>query len=286
MVKFCRNCGKELAAADDKVCKSCGANAVKGTTYCRYCAHPTSVDNATCPHCGAAIKPLSSSVRTLFEYPRLSAKMGKIINLSIVAVLVTLYVVFSLPKAVTKPIKATASSAVVAAVGYSSLPLNFLTVSPFGIPKDGLTTVAINNPFGPPRTVIVAINAVAMNAPHGPTKTVIFPINATQQLTIYALYKNPTTSNATGTGRVEDVTAKSTYQSSNDKIATVTPDGLVQGVAVGSANITVSYTAAPGSANLSEPAAGKIPITISVVVPVFVGIPFYVPTTGAGDIRQ
>src|ERR1035437_4136682 len=98
MLKFCRSCGKELAEAGDKVCKSCGANAVKATTYCRYCGHPTKVEDVTCAHCGAAIKPLPSSMRTLFEHPRLSVKMGKIVNLSIVVVLVTLYVVFTLPK--------------------------------------------------------------------------------------------------------------------------------------------------------------------------------------------
>ena len=244
MVKFCRNCGKELATADDKVCKSCGANAVKGTTYCRYCARPTSVDDATCPNCGAAIKPLPSSVRTLFEYPRLSVKMGKIINLSIVAVIITLYVVFSLPKTITKPIKAAASDAVFQSTGYTALPLDSISVDPNTVPR------------------II------------PMDPMFFDVNATWPLTVYAVYKNTiainTTANATKAARLEVVTTNCTYQSSDTKIATVNASGIVRAVSVGSARITVFYTAAPGSANMSDAAQGKVPITISTWIPVTV----------------
>jgi len=246
MVKFCRNCGKELATADDKVCKSCGANAVKGTTYCRYCARPTSVDDATCPNCGAAIKPLPSSVRTLFEYPRLSSKMGKIINLSIVAVLITLYVVFSLPKTVTKPIKAAASDAVFVSTGYTALPLNSISVYPTTVPR-------LND------------------APGG---AYYFDVNATWPLTVYAVYKSTTTintsANATTGARLEVVTTNCTYQSSNPKVATVDAGGIVHAVSVGSAKVTISYTAAPGSANMSDAAQGKVPITVTTSLPVTV----------------
>ena len=90
------------------------------------------------------------------------------------------------------------------------------------------------------------------------------------QLTINALYRNTTTINATGAGRIEEVTANCTYKSSNDKIAKVTSGGLIQAVAVGSATITVTYTAAPGSANMSAASAGKAPITVTTTVPIIV----------------
>jgi hypothetical protein len=41
-------------------------------------------------------------------------------------------------------------------------------------------------------------------------------------------------------------------------------------VASGAANITVSYTAIPGSANLTAAAEGKVPITVTVNVSVTV----------------
>lgn len=246
MVKFCRNCGKELPASDDKLCKICGANAVKSTTYCRYCAHPTSIEDATCAHCGASIKPLPSSVRTLFEYPRLSVKMGKIVNLSLVAVLITLYVVFSLPKTITKPIKAAASDAVFTSTGYTALPLNSISVYPTTVPR-------LND------------------APGG---AFYFDVNATWPLTVYAVYKEATTVassvNATKATRVEDVTTNCTFLSSDTKIAAVGADGVVRAVSVGSTRIAVSYTAAPGSANMSIAAQGKIPITVTTWVPVTV----------------
>ncbi len=66
------------------------------------------------------------------------------------------------------------------------------------------------------------------------------------------------------------VTAKCIFQSSNNDIATVTSGGLVKGVSPGNANINVSYTAIPGSANLSSAAKGKVPITITITVPVTV----------------
>ena len=44
----------------------------------------------------------------------------------------------------------------------------------------------------------------------------------------------------------------------------------------GSTNITVSYTAAPGSTNRSASAIGKIPITVTINVPVLVTtVPFF-----------
>lgn len=57
--------------------------------------------------------------------------------------------------------------------------------------------------------------------------------NATQQLNITATYTK---------GSSKSVTATSMYQSSNEKIATVTKDGVVKGVAIGSADIAVSHS--------------------------------------------
>ena len=244
MIKFCRSCGQELAAADDKICKSCGANAVKATRNCRYCGYSTAVEDATCPRCGAAIKPLPRSVRSLFEYPRLSVKIGRIINLSLVAVLVTLYMVFSLPKSVTKPISQAASDTIMASTGYTTFPLDHISATPPRIPQ--LVTVM----FDPQPSVV--------------------SVNTTRQLTVYAIYKNADTGNATKGVRLEDITTNSAYRSSNGKVATVNATGFVRATGSGEANIIIFYTVAPGSANLSNAAGGKVPVTFNTTVPVFV----------------
>ena len=250
MVLFCRNCGKELAVTPDKTCVSCGANAVKATSFCRYCGKPTSVQDLTCPTCGSAIKPIPGSVKALNkENPKL-IKLGKIVNLTIVAILVTAYIVFSLPPKVTKPIKAAASDAVMESTGYNTLPLHSISVVPIQIPR-------LNDTPG---------NAVVFSV--HPVVTGMGIVTSTQQLTVYALYKNTTSTNATKATRFEDVTANSTYVSSNDKIVTVTSGGLAQAVSPGSAKITVFYTAAPGSANMSTAAQGKVPITVTFTIPV------------------
>ena len=237
---FCRNCGKGLVVTHDKTCKGCGANAVKATSFCRYCGKPTSVQDLTCQACGSAIKPIPGSVKALNkDNPRL-LKLSKIINLTLVIAFVTLYIVFSLPPKVTKPIKLATSEVVVAATGYTTLPLTSIAAWPPAIPRLNDT----------------------------PGNIIIFTANSTQELTIYAIYKNITTNNATKATRIEDVTANSTYKSSNDKVATVTSGGLVRSMSPGVANITASYTAVPGSANISSAAAGKVPITVTVTVPV------------------
>ncbi|MDO8717038.1 MAG: Ig-like domain-containing protein, partial [Dehalococcoidales bacterium] len=172
-------------------------------------------------------------------------KLGKIVNLTIVAILVTAYIVFSLPPSVTKPVKAAASDAILATTGYTSLPLNSLTATPAIIPS------------------LANVGEVDMPPSFAP--------NATRQLTIYAIYKNTIiTNNATKATRIEDVTANSTYKSSNDKVATVTSGGFIRAVAPGEAKITASYTVVPGSANISSPAQGKVPVTVTVTVPVSV----------------
>ena len=244
MVKFCRNCGSELAKADDKTCGNCGTNAVKGTTFCRYCGHPTRVEDSTCNHCGASIKPLPSSARSLFEYPRLSARMGKIINLSLVIVGVTLYVVFTLPKSVTKPIAHAASDTVMAATGYSAVPLNSIEATPPIIPE--LVTYGMT--YVPPGITV----------------------NTVRQITVYAVYKNTNSTNGTRAIRLEDITTNVTYISENQTVVTVNQSGGIKATSPGTTNITISYTAAPGSANISSASAGKELVTFVTKVQVIV----------------
>ena len=256
MLLFCRNCGKKLVVTADKTCKECGANAVKATSFCRYCGKPTSAQDLTCPTCGSAIKPIPGSIKALNrDNPRLM-KLSKIINLTIVAILVTAYIVFSLPPKVTKPVRAAVSDAVLVTTGYTALPLNSISAIPNRIPRTNPEAQIRNFKEGNTNGNIPVI--------------VVFAPNDTHQLTVNALFRNTTTVNASGVGRIEEVTANCTYKSSNDKIAIVAAGGLVQGVAVGSANILISYTAAPGSANMSSAAQGKVPITVTVTVPVTV----------------
>ena len=253
---FCRNCGKGLVVTPDKTCKDCGANAVKATSFCRYCGKPTGPQALTCPTCGSAIKPIPGSVKALNkENPKL-IKLGKIVNLTIVAILVTAYVVFSLPPKVTKPVTAAVSDAVLSTTGYTALPLNSISSTPGRIPRSD------------PGPTIRAWETHAIF--NNPDYIDVFEPNETVQLTINALYRNTATANASGAGRLEDVTANCTYKSSNEKIATVTSGGLVKALVVGSANIFVSYTAAPGSANMSTASAGKAPITVTTTVPIIV----------------
>lgn len=79
-----------------------------------------------------------------------------------------------------------------------------------------------------------------------------------------SITNNATTSTATGVALVEDVTANCTYQSNNTSVATVTPGGMVQAVAPGATTVIITYTAIPGSANMSSTALaeGKKPITV------------------------
>ncbi|MDO8716667.1 MAG: hypothetical protein Q7J73_07685 [Dehalococcoidales bacterium] len=252
---FCRNCGKGLVVTPERTCVGCGANTVKATSFCRYCGKPTTIHDLTCPTCGSSIKPIPGSVKALNkENPKL-IRLGKIVNLTIVAILVTAYVVFSLPPSVTKPVKAAASDAMLATTGYTAFPLNSIAAMPTRIPRSDPTAM---------------IREWENHANYWVDIPPVFEPNSTVQLTINALYRNTATINATGAGRIEEVTTNCTYKSSNAKIVTVTSGGFVQAVAVGSAVITVSYTAAPGSANFTTASAGKEPITVTTTVPVIV----------------
>ena len=241
---FCRNCGNDLTGASDKTCASCGADAVKATSFCRYCGKPTGVQDIICQGCGSAIKPIPSAVKALNKGNPRHLKLSKRISLTFVVIVVTLYIVLSLPPKVTKPIKDAVSDVVVATIGYTTFPLSSLSAVP---------------PVIPPQRFVENFNMpVGVN------------INATQQLTVYAVFENKGSNNATEGTRLEEVTDEAVYKSSDDKIATVSATGFVRAVSPGSADIIISYTAVPGSANLSAASQGKVPITVSTTVPILV----------------
>jgi hypothetical protein len=171
-------------------------------------------------------------------------KLGKVINLTIVGVLVVAYVIFTLPKSVTNPVTQAASDVVVGNTGYTTTPLDHIEISPPRIPQTAIV-------MWDPMPSVVAVNT-------------------TRQIAVYAIYKNSDSANATKAIRLVDVTENCTYRSSNDNIAVCSATGLVLTTGTGTANITASYTAAPGSANTSNAAAGKIPVTFTADVGVFV----------------
>lgn len=241
MLLFCRNCGKELAVTPDKTCAACGGRPVKATVFCRYCANATCAEDFVCPTCGAAIKPIPSKVRVVSKETQRLVKRGEIVNRVIIVTLISAYVWFALPSKVTTPIKSTVSDIVMQSTGYTALPINAISSFPSVIP-----------PFN---DIWFAHNIEEVLTPEG------VAVNTTQQLTIYAIYKNTTT---------EDVTANCTYQSSNEMTATVNASGFVKAVGPGSATIMVSYTVVPGTANFTGAAAGKVPVTFSVNVSVTV----------------
>jgi hypothetical protein len=248
MVKFCRNCGYELHSNLDKTCPHCGVNAVKATTHCRYCGELTSITDAVCPTCGAAIRPIAGSARQITTENVKLVKLGKTINLTIVVLLVSAYVIFSLPKTITKPVKAAASDAVLASTGYTAFPLASISAIPSKMPP------------GDPKAQIAGFygnaNAVVFN---------VFEPGDTRLFSVYATYKSDSDAS-----KVEDVTANCSFKSSNESVAKVAPGGVVQAVADGSTTINVFYTAAPGTSNRDNAAAGKIPVTFTAKVAVTV----------------
>ncbi len=237
MVKFCRNCGKELEHSTDDICSSCGAHSIKATAFCRYCGHPTTADNAICTYCGSAIKPLPSGARIWSEKTKQLMRAGKIANLIIVITGVTAYVIFALPHNVTKAVTTATGDAVMARTGYTTLPIQGIVAVPEGIPP--------------------------LQWRSGARDAVAIATNATRQLTIYAV-RIDHSANATVATRLDEVTDNCSFKSSNENIATVTSSGFVQVRSAGQANITATYSAPPGSDNLSNAAAGKIPATFTV----------------------
>ena len=244
---LCSNCGKELVGTP-AICEDCGTGPVPEPNPCPSCGSGTHVRAIACPKCGAALEATTESGKKGRGLRSISIAF----NILIAAVFVSTFLYLASPPAAVEPVVTAASNLVVASVGYTAIPLDSIIASP---------------PRLPPTYVIP-----------GHTFFLGMPVNTIDQLTIYAVYKAPSTqgkfpSRNTATasaGRFEDVTDKAVFQSSNTTAVTVTAEGLVRAVAPGSANITVSYTAIPGSANLTAAAEGKIPITVTVNVPAYV----------------
>jgi len=231
---FCRSCGKDLVGSP-KICANCGSPPVNGTSFCRYCGGATTDQDVVCPKCEAALKVIGKAS------PGLSAKNKK--RLIVAAVIfVIVYGVLATPtRIIIKPLQAALSSFILSTTGYTANPLSSISADPYEIP------VPVYN--------------------QGQDNIARFSVGENQQLTISAKY---TKDNSAGSGNSKDVTNNCTFQSNNAQIATVSVTGLVRGVAQGDANIIVSYTAIPGSSDFSSAAKGKIPITLTVSVPVTV----------------
>ncbi len=233
MKKFCRNCGKELTLTAEKNCSQCGTNPVKAFSFCSYCGNATKPEDLDCPACGASVRPSVPKEKIQNKGNTRRIKLGKRLNLTIVGILIALYLIFLLPAPVVRAIRDTVNRLTLASIGYTTMPLQSIYSDPTQIPRVSYTK-------------------------QEDVPDVIRP-GATQQLTIFAYYKGSGSGNSTKT-RLEDVTAKAVYKSSNEKIVTVDARGFVKTVGSGAADIIVSYTAVPGSANL--PAAlrgGKVP---------------------------
>ena len=244
---LCSNCGKELVGIP-AICEDCGTGPEPEPNPCPSCGSGTHVRAIACPKCGAALEATAGPGKK----GRGLRSISIVFNIVIAVVFVSTYLFLASPPAAVEPVVTAASNLVVASVGYTAIPLDSIIASPPVLPR-------------------VTQYAFTYVKPG-------IPVNTTEQLTIYAVYKEPTTqgkfpSRNTATasaGRFEDVTDKAVFQSSNTAAVTVTADGLVRAVASGAANITVSYTAIPGSANLTAAAEGKIPITVTVNVPAYV----------------
>ena len=244
---LCSNCGKELVGIP-AICEDCGTGPEPEPNPCPSCGSGTHVRAIACPKCGAALEATAGPGKK----GRGLRSISIVFNIVIAVVFVSTYLFLASPPAAVEPVVTAASNLVVASVGYTAIPLDSIIASP---------------PALPPTYVIP-----------GHTFFLGMPVNTIDQLTIYAVYKKPTTqgkfpSRNTATasaGRFEDVTDKAVFQSSNTAAVTVTADGIIRAVASGTANITVSYTAIPGSANLTAAAEGKIPITVTVNVSVLV----------------
>ena len=238
---FCRNCGKDIVGTP-KVCANCGSHPVNATSFCRYCGGITSDQDVMCQKCGSAIRTFTKAGKASGKAEQGWSTKAKRRLIVAALIFVVVYAVLALPtRIVLKPLQSALSDFVLSTIGYTSIPLHSLSVKPYNIP------MPVYN--------------------QGQDNIARFAVNQTQQLTINAEYMKTT---STGSGTTKVVTNNCTFQSSNEQIATVTSAGLVQGVAPGTANIKVSYTAIPGSADFLSASKGKLPITITISVPVTV----------------
>ena len=124
------------------------------------------------------------------------------------------------------------------------------TSIPATTPKSTTPTIAptTTKPTTTTPTTSTPTTTLSLKSLAASTDNISFSVNATQQLKVTAAY-------TLGTGK--DVTTLSIYKSSNDKIATVTNGGLVKGTAVGSANITASYTEGTVTKTITVPVTVK-----------------------------
>ena len=244
IIKFCRNCGKELAVTA-KICTKCGASPVNATAFCRYCGNATNAQDLSCPKCGAALSPRWIK-ENIVEANKQKNRVyvPKKWKVTIIVVLVSIYTLLALPpRAVIKPMSAATSDLVLEATGYTAFPLHSISSRPRILPP-------------PP--------------PDGPGDYFLFCVNSTQQLLVTANYIDTTSNSRAGTGRWEDVTDKALFVSNKPQVATVSSSGFVQGVSPGEATISITYTAVPGSANRTSPAEGKVSIMVACQVEVTV----------------
>jgi len=246
LIKFCRNCGKELAGTAT-ICTKCGASPVNATAFCRYCGNTTNAQDLSCPKCGAAL-----SARWLKEDIVEAIKQKNRVyvpkkwKMTIIVTIFSLYTLATLPpRVVIKPLSSATSDLVLGATGYTAFPLASISASPRRLPP-------------PP--------------PEGrPGDYFLFTVNSTQQLFVTANYIDATRNKSAASGQWEDVTDKAVFVSNNPQVATVSSSGFVQGVSTGEATITITYTAVPGSANRTSSAEGKVPIMVACQVEVTVG---------------
>jgi hypothetical protein len=99
-------------------------------------------------------------------------------------------------------------------------------------------------PTAPAAPAVVSLKSITSS----PSGTEI-RFNNTKQLDITAIYTD-------GTTRI--VTDKSTFKSSDDKIATVTAGGLVTGLVPGSTSIIISYTENQVTQTVTVPVTVKL----------------------------
>ncbi len=231
---FCRNCGKEIEG-NPKVCASCSSPPTKGTSFCRYCGSATSEQDVTCPKCEAVIKVAGEAEKGWSRKTKQRLIIAAAIFVIVYGVLATT------ARIIIKPLQSAVSGIILNTTGYTAFPLNSISSNPNVVP-------------------IPAYNDRADDMAR-------FVVDQTQQLIISAKY---TKNLSTSSGISKDVTDTCVFQSNDEQIARVTATGLVQAIAPGTTSIKVSYTAIPGSSDFANASKGKIPITLTISVPVTV----------------
>ena len=133
---FCRNCGKGLVGTPE-ICANCGADPVEATSFCRFCGGTTNSQEVMCPQCGAAIRTFAKSGKgSIIEGRGRFATTRTTLKILAAVTFVSVYIVLALPpRTALRPLQSATSDLVVATVGYSSLPLDYITAYPYRIPE-------------------------------------------------------------------------------------------------------------------------------------------------------